>query len=77
MFSNGFIEVNNSNGDFSLKGPNSKLVNEGLIIEAQFIDGNFSDKVDKKVISFNSSKYISTPYNETNLIFFFKNFFYF
>tara|TARA_B100000989_G_scaffold74265_1_gene52369 strand:- start:2488 stop:3252 length:765 start_codon:yes stop_codon:yes gene_type:complete len=52
MFSDGFIEVNNSNGDFSLKGPKSKLVNEGLIIKAQFIEGNFSDKDDKKDITF-------------------------
>ena len=52
MFSDGFIEVNNKNGNFSLKGLNSKLVNEGLTIKAQFIDGNFSDKEDKKEITF-------------------------
>ena len=52
MFSDGFIEVNNKNGNFSLKGLNSKLVNEGLTIKAQFIDGNFSDKEDKKDITF-------------------------
>ena len=52
MFSDGFIEVNNKNGNFSLKGINSKLVNEGLTIKAQFIDGNFSDKEDKKDITF-------------------------
>ena len=37
MFSDGSIEVNNINGDFSLKGSNSKLANEGLIIEARAI----------------------------------------
>ena len=52
MFSDGFIEVNNKNGNFSLNGLNSKLVNEGLTIKAQFIDGNFSDKEDKKDITF-------------------------
>lgn len=52
MFSDGFIEVNNKNGNFSLKGLNSKLVNEGLTIKAQFIDGNFLDKEDKKDITF-------------------------
>ena len=41
MFSDGFIEVNNLNGDFSLKGSNSKLINESIIIEAYSIDGNF------------------------------------
>ncbi len=52
MFSDGFIEVNNKNGNFSLQGLNSKLINEDLTIKAQFIDGNFSDKEDKKDITF-------------------------
>ena len=52
MFSDGFIEVNNQNGDFLLKGLNSKLINENIIIIANFIDGNFVDKVDKKEITF-------------------------
>ena len=52
MFSDGFIEVNNKNGNFTLEGQNSKLINEDLIIKAQFIDGNFSDKEDIKDITF-------------------------
>ncbi len=52
MFSDGFIEVNNLNGDFSLKGLNSKLINEGITIKAESIDGNFSDKMGKKEITF-------------------------
>ena len=41
MFSDGFIEVNNQNGDFLLKGLNSKLINESIVIIANSIDGNF------------------------------------
>ncbi len=52
MFSDGFIEVNNQNGDFLLKGLNSKLINESIVIIANSIDGNFVDKVDKKEITF-------------------------
>jgi len=52
MFSDGFIEVNNQNGDFLLKGLDSKLINESIVIIADNIDGNFVDKVDKKEITF-------------------------
>ena len=52
MFSDGFIEVNNLNGDFSLKGSNSKLINESIIIEAYSIDGNFVDNNNIKEITF-------------------------
>ena len=52
MFSDGFIEVNNQNGDFLLKGLNSKLINESIVIIAHSIDGNFVDKVDIKEITF-------------------------
>tara|TARA_B100000963_G_C22616453_1_gene667594 strand:+ start:580 stop:1344 length:765 start_codon:yes stop_codon:yes gene_type:complete len=52
MFSDGFIEVNNFNGDFSLKGLNSSLTNENIIIKGKSIDGKFSDKTDKKEIIF-------------------------
>ena len=52
MFSDGFIEVYNQNGDFLLKGLNSKLINESIVIIANSIDGNFVDKVDKKEITF-------------------------
>ena len=34
MFSDGYIEVNNQNGNFSLKGFNSKLINEDIVIQA-------------------------------------------
>tara|TARA_B100000989_G_scaffold298103_2_gene286103 strand:- start:471 stop:1232 length:762 start_codon:yes stop_codon:yes gene_type:complete len=52
MLSDGFIEVNNQNGNFTLNGLNSKLINENIIIKAESIDGTFLDKVDKKEISF-------------------------
>ncbi len=52
MFSDGFIEVNNQNGDFLLKGLNSKLINESIVIIANSIDGSFVDKDDKKEITF-------------------------
>ncbi len=52
MFSDGYIEVINTNGDFSLEGLNSRLINEDIVIEAGFINGNFSDKIDKKEITF-------------------------
>ena len=51
MFSDGFIEVSNLNGDFLLKGVNSKLINENIIIKAENINGNFTDKIDKKEIT--------------------------
>ena len=52
MFSDGFIEVTNTNGDFLLEGLNSKLINDNIVIEANFINGNFSDEIDKKQITF-------------------------
>ncbi len=52
MYSDGFIEVNNLNGNFSLRGSNSKLVNEDIIIVAKSINGIFSDIDDKKDITF-------------------------
>ncbi len=52
MYSDGFIEVNNLNGNFSLRGSNSKLVNEDIIIVAKSINGIFSDLDDKKDITF-------------------------
>ena len=48
MFSDGFIEVNNLNGDFFLKGTNSKLINDNIIIKAEKINGNFSEKANEK-----------------------------
>ena len=52
MFSDGFIEVSNLNGDFLLKGTNSKLVNENIIIKAETINGNFSEKANEKEITY-------------------------
>ena len=52
MFSDGFIEVNNLTGDFLIKGLNSKLVNENILIKARAIDGTFTNDDDKKEISF-------------------------
>ncbi len=54
MFSNGLIEVNNKNGKFSLKGINSKLVNDRILIIAESIDGIFSNKEEtKEIVSLN------------------------
>ena len=52
MFSDGFIEVNNLNGDFFLKGTNSKLVNENIIIKAETINGKFSENANEKEITY-------------------------
>jgi len=52
MFSDGFIEVSNLNGDFLLKGTNSKLVNENIIIKAETINGKFSEKANEKEITY-------------------------
>ena len=52
MFSDGFIEVSNLSGDFLLKGINSKLVTDNIIIKAENINGNFTDKTDNKEITY-------------------------
>ena len=52
MFSDGFIEVSNLNGDFLLKGKNSKLINENIIIKAEIINGNFSENANEKEITY-------------------------
>ena len=52
MFSDGFIDVSNLNGDFLLKGTNSKLVNENIIIKAESINGNFYENVNVKEITY-------------------------
>ena len=52
MFSDGYIQINNLNGDFSLKGKNSKLINENIIIIAESIDGIFVIKDKQREISF-------------------------
>ncbi len=51
MFSDGFIEVNNLNGNFLIKGINSQLINENILIKADFIDGIFSDSKNNKEIT--------------------------
>ena len=43
MFSDGYIKVNNLNGEFSIKGQNSKLIDEDIYIEGESIDGVFSN----------------------------------
>ena len=52
MYSDGFIKINNLNGDFKLEGPNSKLINESIFIKAEKIDGIFSNIGDQKEIAF-------------------------
>ena len=51
MYSDGLIEVNNLSGNFSLKGKGSKLISDDIIIEAESIDGIFTNIDDKKQIS--------------------------
>ena len=52
MSSDGFIEISNLNGNFSLRGQNSKLVNENIIIKAESIDGNFTKIENENEITF-------------------------
>ena len=52
MYSDGLIEVNNLNGEFSLKGKNSKLINENILIIGESIDGSFSNNKDGKEITY-------------------------
>ena len=52
MYSDGFIEVNNLNGDFNLEGLNSKLINESIFIKGEKIEGIFTNTGDQKEITF-------------------------
>ena len=52
MYSDGFIEVNNSSGVFNIKGPNSKLVNNDIIIKAENINGILTNNLNAKEITF-------------------------
>ena len=52
MYSDGFIEVNNQNGKFFLKGKNSKLNSENIFIKADKINGIFSNETNKQKITF-------------------------
>jgi len=51
MFSDGFIEVDNLKGDFSLNGNNSKLRNENIFIKANAINGVFLNGVNAMQIT--------------------------
>ena len=51
MFSDGFIQVNNQKGNFSLRGLKSKLISEDILIKAEFIDGIFSNNLGTKEIN--------------------------
>ena len=51
MYSDGFIEVNNLNGDFNLEGLNSKLINESIFIKGEKIEGIFTNTGDQKEIT--------------------------
>ncbi len=44
MFSDGEIKVNNINGSFYIKGPNSKLEAQDIYIDGDYIDGIFIEK---------------------------------
>ena len=52
MFSDGFIQINNITGDFFLEGPNSKLTNENIFIEAKKINGSFTNNTTGREITF-------------------------
>ena len=59
MLSDGSIKLNNVNGNFSLDGINSKLINSSIFIEARSIDGTFSSN-NGKTICLNLEKNLST-----------------
>ena len=46
------IQINNITGDFFLDGPNSKLTNENIFIEAKKIDGSFTNNTTGREITF-------------------------
>ena len=48
MYSDGEISVNNLNGDFYIKGPNSSLKAETIYIDGYEIDGIFQNIVNRK-----------------------------
>ena len=51
MFSDGEIKVNNSNGSFVIKGPNSWVENQNIYIKGDYIDGIFLSNKDIKEIA--------------------------
>ena len=52
MVSDGIIKVNNLNGDFIIKGKNSKLINENILIIGDNIKGSFENDFDQKEIKY-------------------------
>ncbi len=65
MKSDGFIEVNNSNGKFKLNGPNSRLLGDnidikGSLIEGIFININNVNEVQEMYVEDNSGVNIQT-----------------
>ena len=69
MFSDGFIEVNNLNGNFALRGKISKLINQSKekrlnIIKGAIDKSNYNLNFLKNLISYYSSesKNLSTKY---------------
>ena len=76
MYSDGLIEVNNQNGNFFLKGKNSELISENILIKADKINGIFSNAANKREISFldirdNEKSYVKN--NNTAIIELFNN----
>ena len=51
MFSDGYIDVNNIDGSFTLDGLNSKLINESIFIKGNSIKGIFSRNTEIKEIT--------------------------
>ncbi len=52
MISDGIIKVSNLSGNFSLKGLNSELKNENILIKGENIEGTFSNNKSQKEISY-------------------------
>lgn len=66
MNSDGIIKVNNSNGNFFLEGPNSKLVNDDIQIEGEKINGTFAIIENDKEIKFLNVLDSEIAFIETN-----------
>ena len=52
MYSDNSIRVNNTTGNFFLKGLNSKLINENILIQAEDIEGSLDINLDPKQINY-------------------------
>ena len=52
MFSDGMIRVNNLDGNFIIKGKNSKLISENIMILGDNIKGKFDNDFDQKEITY-------------------------